>query len=85
MLLENNSNSFEERVSNNQNLNFSYIIMPFNKKNIVLNELKFKALHIKNSDNLYTNLGLLLSDECPFSIKCAIFLCFYIYSPSLIL
>lgn len=73
MLLENNSNSFEERVSNNQNLNFNYITTLFNNKNIILNETKFKTLHIKNSDNLFTNLGLLLSDECPFSIKCAIY------------
>lgn len=73
MLLENNSNSFEEQVSNNQDLSFNYITMLFNNKNIGLNESKFKTLNIKNSDNLYTNLGLLLSDECPFSIKCALY------------
>lgn len=73
MLLENSSNSFEEQVSNNQNLNFNYITTLFNNKNIDFNESKFKILHIKNSDNLFTNLGLLFSDECPFSIKCAIY------------
>lgn len=73
MLLENNNNSFEEQVANNQKLNFDYATMLFNSKNIDLNEPKFKTLNIKNSDNLYTNLGLILSDECPFSIKCAIY------------
>lgn len=73
MLLENNSNSFEEQVSRNQDLSFNYVTMLFNNKNIILDESKLKTLHLKNSDNLYTNLGLLLSDKCPFSIKCAIY------------
>lgn len=73
MLLENTSNSFEEQVSNNQKLNFNYITTLLKNKNIPFNDSKFKALHIKNSDDLFTNLGLLLSDECPFSIKCAIY------------
>ena len=36
-------------------------------------EKSLKTLKIINLDEMYTNLGLLLSDECPFSIKCAIF------------
>ena len=43
MLLENNSNSFEEQVSNNQNLNFYYITTLFNNKNISFNESKYKT------------------------------------------
>ena len=49
------------------------MIKLFEDKKINLYDAKFKTLHIKNSDNLYTNLGLLLSDECPFYIKCAIY------------
>ena len=73
LLLENNSNSFEEQISNNQMLHFNYMNNLFENKNINLDETKYKTLHIKNTDNLYTNLGLLLSDECPFEIKVAIY------------
>ena len=34
---------------------------------------KLKSLNIINLNGQYTNLGLLLSDECPYSIKCAIY------------
>lgn len=73
MLLESNSNSFENNVSSNQNLHFDYLKNIFMKHNIEINDSKFKTLNIKNLNNQYTNLGLLLSDECPYSIKCAIF------------
>lgn len=73
LLLQSNNNNFEEQISNNQKLNFSYMDNLFKSKNIFLSESKLKTLNIKNSDDLYTNLGLLLSDECPFSIKSAIY------------
>lgn len=38
-----------------------------------MNNSSLKSLNIINLDNYCTNLGLLLSDKCPFSIKCAIF------------
>ena len=73
MLLDSSNNSFENNVSNLQNLHFEYLINLFEKHNISIDNNKFKTLNIINSDNKYTNLGLLLSDECPYSIKCAIF------------
>ena len=73
LLIESNSNSFENNVSNLQDLNFEYLKNIFKNHNIEIDENKFKALNIINSNNEYTNLGLLLSDECPYSIKCAIF------------
>ena len=73
MLIESNSNSFENNVSNNQDLHFEYFNKIFKKHNIELDNNKLKSLNIINLNNEYTNLGLLLSDECPFSIKCAIF------------
>lgn len=36
-------------------------------------KLTFNYLKQKFKENKYTNLGLLLSDQCPYSIKCAIF------------
>ncbi len=73
MLLESNSNSFENNISSNQDLHFEYLKEVFKKHNIEINDNKFKSLNITNLNGQYTNLGLLLSDECPYSIKCAIF------------
>lgn len=73
MLIESNSNSFENNVSSVQDLHFEYLKNIFKNHNIEINDNKFKALNIINLNNKYTNLGLLLSDECPYSIKCAIF------------
>lgn len=73
MLIENQGDSFETLVSQNQNLNFESLNSIFNKHNIILDDNKYKSLNIINLNNQYTNLGLLLSDECPYSIKCAIY------------
>lgn len=73
MIVDNLDFSFEERQSKIQDLHFSYLDNMFSQKNIIVNNSSLKSLNIINLDNYYTNLGLLLSDECPFSIKCAIF------------
>lgn len=73
MLIESNSNSFENNISNIQDLHFNYLREIFEKHNIEIDDNKFKTLNITSLNNEYTNLGLLLSDECPYSIKCAIF------------
>ena len=72
-LIKDNHDSFESEVSSNQNLHFTYLKKAFLEKDIVFNESKYKTLNLLNEGNYYTNLALLLSDECPFSIKCAIF------------
>lgn len=73
MINESQNNSFETIISKTQDLTFDYTKFVFEKHNIELNKSKMKTLNIINLKNEYTNLGLLLSDECPFSIKCAIF------------
>ena len=73
MLIESQVDSFETAISKNQNLHFLSLVEIFNKNKIELDENKFKTLNIINLDDDYTNLGLLLSDECPYSIKCAIY------------
>lgn len=72
-MLMGNHDSFEEEISSNQNLHFDFLNQQFNDKNMIFNDSKYKLLNLKNEDNYFTNLALLLSDECPFSIKCAIF------------
>lgn len=73
MLIENQGDSFESSTSKNQELHFISLNEVFSKHKIELNENKLKSLKIINLKNEYTNLGLLLSDECPYSIKCAIY------------
>ena len=72
-MLKDSHDSFENEVSSNQNLEFNYLNNQFNNKNIIFDKTKYKILNLINDDNYFTNLALLLSDECPFSIKCAIF------------
>ncbi len=72
-LIKENHDSFESEVSSNQDLHFDYVKNVFENKGIIFNKDKYKILNLLNEDNYYTNLALLLSDECPFSIKCAIF------------
>lgn len=72
-MLKENHDSFEDEISSSQNLHFEFIKKIFNEKNINFDKSKYKILNFINDDNYFTNLALLLSDECPFSIKCAIF------------
>ena len=65
---------FEELRSLEQGLTFDYCEKIFKDYNVDFGEEKFNALGIRNhSQGLYTNLGLLLSDQCAHSIKIAAF------------
>lgn len=70
MIVASEDKSYETLLSVNQDLTFCYLEAAFNREKI---ELKEKALGLVNSDGQYTNLALLLSDQCPFSIKAAVF------------
>ena len=70
MIIASEEKSYESLVSTEQNLTFTYLKMIFDREKV---ELKEKTLGLINSDGLYTNLALLLSDQCPFSIKAAVF------------
>jgi ATP-dependent DNA helicase RecG len=56
-----------------QELTFNQAKEEFNKRNIEFGESQEKTLFIKGTDGLYTNLGLLLSDQCAHTIKIACF------------
>lgn len=73
MIFEHSSLRFEEMISGKQELTFNYLEKKFNEKNLSFNENKYRSLNIINDKNKYTNLGLLLSDQCSYTIKCAIF------------
>lgn len=44
----------------------------FQKRNITLEQPQMKTLGIINQDGIYTNLALLLSDQCVHTIKTAV-------------
>jgi len=71
MIIESSGVSFEKNISINQDLTFTYANRLFKKKNVSFGEIEKKNLGLINTDNKYTNLGLLISDQCPYSIKIA--------------
>ena len=70
MIIASEDKSFESLPSTTQDLTFDYLESAFKRAKI---ELKPKTLGFIDANGSYTNLALLLSDECPFSIKAAVF------------
>lgn len=70
MIIASEDRAYESLLCIEQDLTFSYLEMAFSRAKI---ELKAKTLGLVNSDGQCTNLALLLSDQCPFSIKAAVF------------
>lgn len=73
MIMDTSGKSFEESRSLNQELTFDVLADEMEKKNIDFGSAQMKTLKMVGADGLYTNLALLLSDQCPFTIKAAIF------------
>lgn len=73
MIKETDGDKFEEVRSFNQELTFEYTNLEFKKKNLNFSQAQMKTLGIQDNDGLYTNLGLLLSEQCIHNIKAACF------------
>ena len=73
MLYEHSNLRFEEMISKNQTLTFNYLEKKFKDNNLAFDQSKYKILNLVNEGNIFTNLGALLSDQCQYTIKCAIF------------
>ena len=73
MIMDTSGKSFEENRSLNQDLTFDTLADEMEKKNIAFGTAQMKTLKMIGADDLYTNLALLLSDQCPYTIKAAIF------------
>ena len=73
MIKETSGECFEESRSLNQNLKFMQTERFFQNKEIAFSEIQKRTLGLIGEDNTYTNLGLILSDECPYTIKIAVF------------
>jgi len=64
---------FEAERSLNQELTFEIARKEFAKQGLTLTEENMRSLGIKNHDGLYTNLGVLLSEQCKHTLKIAVF------------
>ncbi|MCI6696753.1 MAG: putative DNA binding domain-containing protein [Solobacterium sp.] len=70
MIKETDGDVYEALRSINQDLTFNSCENEFKNRNI---DFKEQELKLVSNDGLYTNLGLLLSDQCPYTIKAAVF------------
>lgn len=74
MIKESDGDIFEKMRSMEQNLTFRAAEDIFKKYNVEFSEEKYRILGITDyTDSLYTNLALILSDQCMHTIKVAVF------------
>lgn len=73
MIKETDGDRFEEMRSLEQELSFEVTAKEFKRRNIDFGPQQMQTLKLLNSDGIYTNLGLLLSDQCVHTIKAAVF------------
>lgn len=73
MIKETDGDRFEEMRSLEQHLTFDSAEQEFAERNLLFGDIQKKTLGILNQDDIYTNLGLLLSEQCVHTIKAAVF------------
>lgn len=73
MIKETDGDRFENMRSMNQELTFEAAKKEFQSREIDFGPQQIRSLKLIDSDGLYTNLALLLSDQCVHSIKAAVF------------
>ena len=73
MIKETNGDNYEDMRSLEQELTFEKATAEFSKRTMEFGEVQMKTLGLIDSDGLYSNLALLLSDQCPHIIKAATF------------
>ena len=73
MIKETAGDSFEDAVSMFQDLSFEGVEAYFNRKGIELGPTQKRSLGLISENGVMTQLGLLMSDQCVHTIKCAVF------------
>ena len=73
MILETSGKSYEESRSLNQELTFETLSREMAARKLEFGPAQRQTLKLVGTDGLYTNLALLLSDQCGHSIKAAVF------------
>lgn len=73
MIKETDGDNFEEMRSLEQRLTFVFTSQEFADRKIEFGSAQLKTLGILNTDGIFTNLGLLLSEQCIHTVKAAVF------------
>ncbi len=73
MIRETDGERFEEMRSLQQDLTFKATAEEFMQRGIEFGRPQMQTLKLLNNDSIYTNLGLLLSEQCIHTIKVAVF------------
>lgn len=73
MIKETDGDRFEAMRSLNQELSFEACKKEFTLRSVKFGALQMRTLKMIDQDGLYSNLGLLLSDQCIHTIKVAVF------------
>jgi ATP-dependent DNA helicase RecG len=73
MIKETDGEKYEEIRSLNQDLTFKAAKQYFEMENVPFGLNQQKTLRLQTTDGIYTNLGLLLSDQSVHTIKAAVF------------
>lgn len=73
MIKQTDGGHYEDHRSTNQELTFTAAEKEFKKRGTTFDDEQQVTLGIRNRDGIYTNLGLLLSDQCRHTIKMAVY------------
>ena len=73
MIKDTDGEKYEDVRSLNQDLTFLEAAKEFETRKVPFGPGQQKTLGIMNADGIYTNLGLLLSDQCIHTVKLAVF------------
>lgn len=73
MIKETDGDCFEDMRSLEQNLTFEAAQTEFARRNVPFDAAKMQTLGMVSPDGIYSNVALLLSDQCSSSIKAATF------------
>lgn len=74
MIKESDGDTFEEMRTMEQELSFEAATNAFRKYRVPFGKEKYRALGItQKNDELYTNLALIISDQCAHTMKVAVF------------
>lgn len=73
MIKETSGDCYEDARSINQQLTFEKATAYFNKKGVDFGDVQKRTLNLISKDGTFSNLGMLLSDQCIATIKMAVF------------
>lgn len=73
MIRETSGDRYEEARSLNQQLTFDTASAYFARKNVPFGDQQMRTLNMISEDGTYTNLAMLLSDQCVHTMKLAVF------------